>query len=230
MSAHLSHLFAPPPRATTLGSDGYDNPPTGGAGTRACPGLVDPGRRCAPGALHGRSDAPHEPVVRRGPGHDPQPSRRGRPGPGDLPQGLPEVPPVQARHQHQAWLYRILTNTYITSYRKAQRSPKRASTDTVEDWQLADAASHAEVGLKSAEVEALESLPSTQLREALDSLSEEHRMVVLMADVEGMSYKEIAEELGVPMGTVMSRLNRARKNLRSALADVAAEYGIGGTK
>ena len=95
---------------------------------------------------------------------------------------------------------------------------------------LADAASHSEVGLKSAEVEALESLPSSQLRDALDSLSEEHRMVVLMADVEGMSYKEIAEELGVPMGTVMSRLNRARKNLRSALADVAAEYGIGGTK
>ena len=121
----------------------------------------------------------------------------------------------------KAWLYRILTNTYITSYRKAQRSPKRASTDTVEDWQT---------GLKSAEVEALEALPSAQLREALDSLSEEHRMVVLMADVEGMSYKEIAEELGVPMGTVMSRLNRARKNLRSALADVAAEYGIGGTK
>ena len=118
----------------------------------------------------------------------------------------------------KAWLYRILTNTYITSYRKAQRSPKRASSDTVEDWQLADAASHSEVGLKSAEVE------------ALDSLSEEHRMVVLMADVEGMSYKEIAEELGVPMGTVMSRLNRARKNLRSALADVAAEYGIGGAK
>ena len=142
----------------------------------------------------------------------------------------------QKFHQYQpgtnikAWLYRILTNTYITSYRKAQRSPKRASSDTVEDWQLADAASHSEVGLKSAEVEALESLPSSQLPDALDSLSEEHRMVVLMADVEGMSYKEIAEELGVPMGTVMSRLNRARKNLRSALADVAAEYGIGGAK
>ena len=140
----------------------------------------------------------------------------------------------QKFHQYQpgtnikAWLYRILTNTYITSYRKAQRSPKRASSDTVEDWQLADADS--EVGLKSAEVEALEALPSAQLRDALDSLSEEHRMVVLMADVEGMSYKEIAEELGVPMGTVMSRLNRARKNLRSALADVAAEYGIGGAK
>ena len=130
----------------------------------------------------------------------------------------------------KSWLYRILTNTYINGYRKAQRSPKRASTDTVEDWQLAEAASHAESGLKSAEVEALEALPSTQLREALDSLSEEHRMVVLMADVEGMSYKEIAEELGVPMGTVMSRLNRARKNLRASLADVAAEYGIGGAK
>ena len=142
----------------------------------------------------------------------------------------------QKFHQYQpgtnikAWLYRILTNTYITSYRKAQRSPKRASSDTVEDWQLADAASHSEVGLKSAEVEALEALPSSQLLDAIDSLSEEHRMVVLMADVEGMSYKEIAEELGVPMGTVMSRLNRARKNLRSALADVAAEYGIGGAK
>ena len=142
----------------------------------------------------------------------------------------------QKFHQYQpgtnikAWLYRILTNTYITSYRKAQRSPKRASSDTVEDWQLADAASHSEVGLKSAEVEALEALPAAQLRDAIDSLSEEHRMVVLMADVEGMSYKEIAEELGVPMGTVMSRLNRARKNLRSALADVAAEYGIGGAK
>ena len=71
----------------------------------------------------------------------------------------------------KAWLYRILTNTYITGYRKEQRSPKRASSDTVEDWQLADAASHAEVGLNSAEVEALEALPSTQLREALDSLS-----------------------------------------------------------
>ena len=142
----------------------------------------------------------------------------------------------QKFHQYQpgtnikAWLYRILTNTYITGYRKAQRAPKRASSDTVEDWQLAEAASHSEVGLKSAEVQALEALPSIQLRDALDSLSEEHRMVVLMADVEGMSYKEIAEELGVPMGTVMSRLNRARKNLRSLLADVAAEYGIGGAK
>ena len=130
----------------------------------------------------------------------------------------------------KAWLYRILTNTYITQYRKAQRSPKRASTDTVEDWQLAEAASHDARGLVSAEVEALESLPSEQLRDALESLSEEHRMVIVMADVESMTYKEIAQALGIPIGTVMSRLNRARRNLRAKLGEVAAEYGIGGAQ
>ena len=112
MSSHRPLAAAPRPRATTLEGDGCNNPPTSGAGARACPGLVDPGlvdpglvdpgRRDAPGALHGRSDAPHEPTVRRGPGYDPQPSRRGGPRPGDVPQGLPEVPPVQARHQHQS--------------------------------------------------------------------------------------------------------------------------------
>lgn len=130
----------------------------------------------------------------------------------------------------KAWLYRILTNTYITQYRKTQRSPKRASTDTVEDWQLAEAASHDARGLVSAEVEALEALPSEQLRDALESLSEEHRMVIVMADVESMTYKEIAQALGIPIGTVMSRLNRARRNLRAKLGEVAAEYGIGGAR
>ena len=228
MIAHPSHPVAPAVGTTTLGSDGHDNLPTDARGTRPGHGLVHPGQRGTPGTLHGRSDAPHGSTLRRGPGHD-------RADAEDLVQET-YLKAYQKFHQYKpgtnikAWLYRILTNTYITSYRKAQRSPKRASTDTVEDWQLAEAASHAETGLKSAEVEALEALPSAQLREALDSLSEEHRMVVLMADVEGMSYKEIAEELGVPMGTVMSRLNRARKNLRSSLADVAAEYGIGGAK
>ncbi|WP_442984200.1 sigma-70 family RNA polymerase sigma factor [Schaalia sp. ZJ405] len=129
----------------------------------------------------------------------------------------------------KAWLYRILTNTYITQYRKAQRSPKRAGTDQVEDWQLADAASHDERGLVSAEVEALEQIPSEQLRDALESLSEDHRMVIVLADVEGLSYKEVSEALGVPIGTVMSRLHRARKTLRGKLAELAAEYGIGST-
>ncbi|WP_051125727.1 sigma-70 family RNA polymerase sigma factor [Schaalia vaccimaxillae] len=128
----------------------------------------------------------------------------------------------------KAWLYRILTNTYITQYRKAQRSPKNAGTDTVEDWQLAQAASHDERGLVSAEVEALEGIPSEQVRAALESLSEEHRMIVLLADVDGLSYKEIAETLDVPIGTVMSRLHRARKILRGKLTQVAGEYGIGG--
>jgi len=130
----------------------------------------------------------------------------------------------------KAWLYRILTNTYITQYRKVQRSPKRAGTDTVEDWQLADAASHDSRGLRSAEAEALDHMPSSQVRQALEELSEEYRMAVYLADVEGFSYKEIAEILEVPIGTVMSRLHRGRRILREKLADYAAEYGIGGVK
>lgn len=130
----------------------------------------------------------------------------------------------------KAWLYRILTNTYITQYRKVQRSPRRAGTDTVEDWQLADAASHDGRGLRSAEAEALDRMPSSQVRQALEELSEEYRMAVFLADVEGFSYKEIAEILDVPIGTVMSRLHRGRRILREKLADYAAEYGIGGAR
>ncbi|WP_043535419.1 sigma-70 family RNA polymerase sigma factor [Actinomyces polynesiensis] len=130
----------------------------------------------------------------------------------------------------KAWLYRILTNTFITQYRKVQRSPKRAGTDTVEDWQLADAASHDGRGLRSAEAEALDHMPSSQVRQALEELSEEYRMAVFLADVEGFSYKEIAEILDVPIGTVMSRLHRGRRILREKLADYAAEYGIGGAR
>ena len=136
-------------------------------------------------------------------------------------------------HQYQqgtnikAWLYRILTNTYITHYRKAQRSPKRSGGEEVEDWQLAAAASHDEKGLVSAEAEALDNIPSSQLRTALESLSEDQRVVVLLSDVEGFAYKEIADMLGIPIGTVMSRLHRGRKNLREGLSALAAEYGIG---
>lgn len=128
----------------------------------------------------------------------------------------------------KAWLYRILTNTYITMYRKAQRSPKKAGTDSVEDWQLAEAASHDERGLRSAEAEALDRIPSTQVRDALAELPDEYRMAVYLADVEGFSYKEIAAILEVPIGTVMSRLHRGRRALREKLADYAASLGIGG--
>ena len=137
-------------------------------------------------------------------------------------------------HQYQqgtnikAWLYRILTNTYITQYRKAQRSPQRSGGEDVEDWQLAAAASHDEKGLVSAEAEALDNIPSAELRLALEALSEEQRVVVLLSDVEGFAYKEIAEMLDIPIGTVMSRLHRGRKNLRDSLSELAAEYGIGG--
>lgn len=136
-------------------------------------------------------------------------------------------------HQYQqgtnikAWLYRILTNTYITQYRKAQRSPKRSGGEEVEDWQLAAAASHDEKGLVSAEAEALDNIPSSELRTALESLSEDQRVVVLLSDVEGFAYKEIADMLDIPIGTVMSRLHRGRKNLREGLSALAAEYGIG---
>ena len=136
-------------------------------------------------------------------------------------------------HQYQqgtnikAWLYRILTNTYITHYRKAQRSPKRSGGEEVEDWQLAAAASHDEKGLVSAEAEALDNIPSSELRTALESLSEDQRVVGLLSDVEGFAYKEIADMLEIPIGTVMSRLHRGRKNLREGLSALAAEYGIG---
>ena len=136
-------------------------------------------------------------------------------------------------HQYQqgtnikAWLYRILTNTYITHYRKAQRSPKRSGGEEVEDWQLAAAASHDEKGLVSAEAEALDNIPSSQLRTALESLSEDQRVVVLLSDVEGFAYKEIADMLDIPIGTVMSRLHRGRRQLRELLADYAREYGYG---
>ncbi len=128
----------------------------------------------------------------------------------------------------KAWLYRILTNTFITGYRKAQRQPQTADGADVEDWQLHRAEQHMSTGLRSAEVEALERIPDSVVTEALASLSDDFRMAVYLADVEGFSYKEIAEIMGTPIGTVMSRLNRARTQLRARLADHAAELGIGG--
>jgi RNA polymerase sigma-70 factor (ECF subfamily) len=125
----------------------------------------------------------------------------------------------------KAWLYRILTNTYINGYRKKQRRPAEYPTDDFTEW-LASSSAPASTLLRSAEVEAIEKLPDAEITDALQALPEEFRMAVYYADVEGLPYREIADIMKTPLGTVMSRLHRGRRQLRQLLAGVAANRGF----
>lgn len=125
----------------------------------------------------------------------------------------------------KAWMYRILTNTYINSYRKRQREPLQSDASDIEDYQLARAESHTSSGGRSAEDVALEHLPDSDVKRALLRIPDEFRLAVYFADVEGYSYKEIAEIMDTPIGTVMSRLHRGRRQLRELLTSYAAERG-----
>ncbi len=127
----------------------------------------------------------------------------------------------------KAWLYRILTNTFINSYRKNQRGPYQGAIDDLEDWQLGGAESLTQGRTtRSAEAEAIDHLPDSDVKQALQSIPEDFRLAVYLADVEGFSYQEIADIMKTPVGTVMSRLHRGRRLLRDLLADYARERGI----
>lgn len=130
----------------------------------------------------------------------------------------------------KAWLYRILTNTYINKYRKQQRRPSEVELGELQDLYLFKRLGEASGATQSAEADMLDAFVDTDVIEALESLPETFRLPVLLADVDGFSYKEIAEMLDIPIGTVMSRLHRGRKALQKKLWDVAEEHGITGDR
>ena len=127
----------------------------------------------------------------------------------------------------KAWMYRILTNTFINNYRKNQRNPYQNTIDDLEDWQLGSAETLTQSrSTRSAEAEAIDHLPDSDVKDALQSIPEDFRLAVYLADVEGFAYQEIADIMKTPVGTVMSRLHRGRRGLREKLTDYAIERGL----
>jgi RNA polymerase sigma-70 factor (ECF subfamily) len=127
----------------------------------------------------------------------------------------------------KAWLFRIMTNTHINLYNKRGRDKAKTALDDLEDWQVGQGESLTATRSKSAELEALDNLPSQVIRDALDQIPEEFRMVVYYAIVEGLPYAEIAGVMETPVGTVMSRLHRGKKLLKTLLSEYAVQEGYG---
>ena len=125
----------------------------------------------------------------------------------------------------KAWLFRIMTNTHINMYNKRAKDQAKGGLDDLEDWQIGSAESVTSLASRSAELEAIDNLPSDTIRKALHDIPEEFRMVVYYAVVDGLPYADIAEIMDTPIGTVMSRLHRGKKMLRKMLAEYAAEEG-----
>jgi RNA polymerase sigma-70 factor, ECF subfamily len=130
----------------------------------------------------------------------------------------------------KAWLFRIMTNTYISSYRTKKRQPAQYPTDQITDRQLAASAAHRSAGLWSAEDQALATLPDPQIKAAMQALPEQFRIAVYFADVAGFSYKEIAAIMETEQGTVSSRINRGREQLRNLLIDLPSRRPQGGSR
>ena len=132
----------------------------------------------------------------------------------------------------KAWLYRILTNTFINGYRAKKRRPEQADVDDVEELYLYRRLGGLEAAAasRSAEDEVLDTFTDSDVKDALEALPEQFRMTVLLADVEGFSYKEIAGILDVPIGTVMSRLHRGRRALQKALFEFGSSRGLVGER
>ncbi len=127
----------------------------------------------------------------------------------------------------KAWLYRIMTNAYINTYRKRQREPQKVSTDEVEDFDLyQELKLHGSQFDETPERIVLDSLVDSDILQAIEDLPEQFRLAVMLSDIEGFSYAEMADIMDVPMGTVMSRLHRGRKALQKRLWDIARDRGI----